>query len=43
MNASDNYLLAKTLHGEIEKITEQHVKYELALRGQSAAHFERAS
>ena len=27
MNASDNYLLAKTLHEEIEKNTDQHVKY----------------
>ena len=27
MNMSDNYLLAKTLHEEIEKITDQHVKY----------------
>ncbi len=27
MNASDNYLLAKTLHEEIKKITDQPVKY----------------
>ena len=27
MNASDSYLLAKTLHEEIEKITDQPVKY----------------
>ena len=27
MNAGDNYLLAKTLHEEIEKITDHPVKY----------------
>ena len=27
MNAGDNYLLAKTLHEEIKKITDQPVKY----------------
>ena len=27
MNASDNYLLAKALHEEIERITDQSIQY----------------
>ena len=37
MNASDNYLLAKTLHEEIKKITDQPVKYVILENAQGHA------